>query len=130
LLYFSLAALLGFWLWLGLLFAIVSATLFFLYHQTSAPLASKWLALLTPLSCKTSTSFVLSDSGECQFLGQEKLYISANSQINLWGYWLVFTENDALLTKMFIFKDSLSSEDQARLARTIIRIQKTPTLDH
>lgn len=121
--------LLGSQLWLGLLFAAASAAVLFLYHQTSASLARKWLALFTPLSHNITTSFVLSDSGECQFIGQEKLYISANSQINLWGYWLVFTKSDALLTKMFIFKDSLSSQDQARLARTIIRIQKTPALE-
>tara|TARA_R110000744_G_scaffold112531_7_gene211178 strand:- start:1721 stop:1963 length:243 start_codon:yes stop_codon:yes gene_type:complete len=80
--------------------------------------------LFTASEDKNATSFILSDTGECQFSGQEPLQISANSQINLWGYWLVFTPKDFAITKQFIFKDSLSSEDQARLARSIMRVQR------
>ncbi|WP_157673891.1 hypothetical protein [Cognaticolwellia beringensis] len=88
------------------------------------PVINKWLKLLTPSEDKNATSFVLSDTGECQFTGQAALQISANSQINLWGYWLVFTPKNFAITKHFIFKDSLSSEDQARLARSIMRVQR------
>jgi hypothetical protein len=50
--------------------------------------------------------------------------MSAKSQINLWGYWLVFTKSDAALKKHFVFKDSISRQDQARIARTILRVKK------
>jgi len=64
---------------------------------------------------------VLLQTGECQFVAQQTVQLSASSQINLWGYWLVFTANDSDLSQRFIFKDSLSAQDQARLARTIMR---------
>jgi len=70
--------------------------------------------------------FLLDDSGRCQFNNQQKLQLSASSQINLWGYWLVFT--DTCVTQKFIFKDSLTAKDQARVARTIMRIRQFPNL--
>tara|TARA_R110000737_G_scaffold106215_2_gene139109 strand:+ start:8075 stop:8338 length:264 start_codon:yes stop_codon:yes gene_type:complete len=81
--------------------------------------------LFTSTDNKTTTHFVLLETGICQFNDRQALQISTHSQINLWGYWLVFTSSDTALTKYFIFKDSLSSEDQARLARTIIRVKNT-----
>ncbi|TWX72570.1 hypothetical protein ESZ39_08315 [Colwellia sp. C1TZA3] len=95
----------------------------FLTCQAPASLVSQWLMLFTSSKDKTTTNFVLSDTGECQFHHQKVLQISANSQINLWGYWLVFTRRDAVTAQHFIFKDSLSSKDQARLARTILRVK-------
>lgn len=72
-----------------------------------------------------SESFVLSASGECQFPERPILQLSAHSQINLWGYWLVFSDNDSGVEKRFIFKDSLCVEDQARVARTILRVRNS-----
>ncbi|MBA6327027.1 hypothetical protein H4J46_03535 [Colwellia sp. MB02u-6] len=95
----------------------------FLYRQTPAPLASQWLMLFTSSKDKNKANFVLSDTGECQFNHQKSLQISSHSQINLWGYWLVFSSRDTVTAQHFIFKDSLSSEDQARLARTILRVK-------
>jgi len=126
--YFTLAVLVGFKLWLGLFILALFGCVVFFYCQAPAPLATKWLLLFNSIDAKTSAFFVLSATGICQFNHRATLQISANSQINLWGYWLVFTTGDAALTKLFIFKDSLSSEDQARLARTIMRMQKSPEL--
>lgn len=91
---------------------------------------SKFFILFTEGKNSTTVTFILSDTGECQFNNRKILQISVNSQINLWGYWLVFTKNDTGLSKQFIFKDSLSSEDQARLARTIMRVQQSTELQH
>ena len=72
-----------------------------------------------------STHFVLSETGECQFSARPILQLSAHSQINLWGYWLVFTDKDSSVAKEYIFKDSLSAKDSARLARTILRMRNS-----
>ena len=70
--------------------------------------------------------FLLTEDGQCQFSPNEHRQISPNSQINLWGYWLVFT--DSTLASQFIFKDSLSTIDQTRVARTILRVKQYPPL--
>ncbi|WP_310733178.1 protein YgfX [Colwellia sp. MB02u-10] len=121
--YLTLTVLFGISFWLGFFMAALLGFIIFLYRQAPAPLASQWLMLFTSSKDKTKANFVLSDTGECQFNHQKSLQISANSQINLWGYWLVFSSRDAVTAQHFIFKDSLSSKDQARLARTILRVK-------
>ena len=69
--------------------------------------------------------FLLTDTGECQFNNRKTLQLSAQSQVNLWGYWLIFT--DSSVSKKYIFKDSLSAKDQARMARTIMRLRQFPS---
>jgi len=122
--YIALTIFIGFKLWLGLLITLVLVLFIFLFQQLPVLVINKWLKLFTSSEDKNATSFVLSDTGECQFSGQAALQISANSQINLWGYWLVFSANNFADTQYFIFKDSLSCEDQARLARSIMRAQR------
>ena len=114
----------GFYIWLGI---FITALFIFssCFYQQAAALASKWLSLKSSLENQTIENFILSDTGECQFNNKAALQISAHSQINVWGYWLVFANSDAVFTKHFIFKDSLSNEDQARIARTILRIKNS-----
>jgi hypothetical protein len=121
--YLTLTVLVGISFWLGLFMAALLGFIILLYRQVPAPIASQWLMLFTSSKDKIKANFVLSDTGECQFNHQKDLQISANSQINLWGYWLVFSSEDAVTVQHFIFKDSLSSKDQARLARTILRVK-------
>jgi hypothetical protein len=121
--FLTLTVLIGFKVWLGFFTAALLGFVVFVFWQVPALLTSKWFSLFTSIEDKTAASFVLSDTGECQFNGQEALQISTNSQINLWGYWLVFTSNDKTLANRFIFKDSLSREDQSRLSRTILRVK-------
>lgn len=121
---------LGFKLWPIVFIIALLGLLAFLYRRAPERLKSICLALFTATVPAAPASFVLSKTGACQFTEQEILQISANSQINLWGYWLVFSPHDSALAKIFIFKDSLSHEDQARLARTIKRVQTSPELHH
>ncbi len=65
--------------------------------------------------------FSLTELGLYQGVDSEKQQLSPSSQINLWGYWLVFM--DKKRSNQFIFKDSLSERDQARVARIIIRLR-------
>lgn len=111
-------------LWLGLCISVLFSFVFIFYRQVFNAIVSKFFILFTAAKNSTTVSFILSETGEWQFNNQKGLQISAHSQINLWGYWLVFTKNETGLSKQFIFKDSLSSEDQARLARTIMRVQQ------
>jgi hypothetical protein len=124
--YILLLFTIGFKLWSTIIFLLV----FFL-------LVSHRKLIFLRLQCNTSIAFsrytiqktehfLLDDIGGCQFNNQQKLQLSASSQINLWGYWLVFT--DTCATQKFIFKDSLSAKDQARVARTIMRIRQFPNL--
>jgi hypothetical protein len=69
-------------------------------------------------------SLRLTLSGECQFNQQTSLQLSKRSKIGVLGYWLVFEGNIAQVSSMFIFKDSLSIKDRARLARTIKYLQQ------
>ncbi|MFT5634594.1 MAG: hypothetical protein ACI89T_000020 [Cognaticolwellia sp.] len=128
--YLSLTIFMGIKLWYGLFIAALFGLIIFLYRQVPASIANKWLALFTSSEDTATTNFVLSAKGECQFNQQETWKICANSQINLWGYWLVFSKEDTAVAKQFIFKDSLSSEDQARIARTIMRVKTSPELNH
>lgn len=120
----------GIKLWHGLFIAASFGLIIFLYRQVPESIANKWLDLFTSNEDAATTDFVLSATGECKFNQQETWQICANSQINLWGYWLVFSKEDTAVAKQFIFKDSLSSEDQARIARTIMRVKKSPELNH
>jgi len=125
--YLTLSVFIGFQFWLGLgivTFLIFSACY---YLQASTPKKIKCLALFISTENKTRDHFTLSDTGECQFSDKQPIQLAANSQINLWGYWLVFVSNDVKLKQYFIFKDSLSEQDQARLARTITRVKMSLT---
>ena len=128
--YLTLTILIGFKLWLGLVITALFGLMTVLYRHARKPLISRLLTLLIAKEHNTTRFFVLSDSGLCQFNNKSAVQISANSQINLWGYWLVFKTSDEVLANQFIFKDSLSSQDQARLARTLMRVQKSPELNH
>lgn len=66
--------------------------------------------------------FLLTTTGSCQFSDKPKQQLSCASQINLFGYWLVYDEKG--IDNVFIFKDSLSAQNQARVARTIMRVQQ------
>lgn len=97
-----------------------------LYEQNKPLLAQKVIKLLNNSEQKNAESFLLTATGECQFNQHEPMQLSAKSQINLWGYWLIFAASKTNQSACFIFKDSLSSQDQARIARAIIRIQRLP----
>ncbi len=127
---FSLTLFLGYKLWLGLLIVFTALIVILSYLQASKRQQSKWLTRLTAKHHLIRSNFVLTDSGACQFVGQAPLQLSANSQINLWGYWLIFSTSDDGFSKCFIFKDSLTGENQSRLARTIMRVQKSRELNH
>lgn len=123
--YLTITVLLGFYIWLSLFCVGFLIFLNYFHHKISLQLSNQQgLSLNTSLASDISGNFVLSDMGECQFNSQDILQISAKSQINLWGYWLVFKKNDAALKKHFVFKDSLSRQDQARIARTILKVKK------
>ena len=121
--YLALSIFIGFQLWLG--FSIITLLIFSVYYYLQASISKKikCLALFISTKNKTRENFILSDTGECQFSGMQPIQLAANSQINLWGYWLVFIPNDVKFRQCFIFKDSLSEQDQARLARTITRVR-------
>tara|TARA_R110000850_G_scaffold244299_1_gene369133 strand:+ start:679 stop:1101 length:423 start_codon:yes stop_codon:yes gene_type:complete len=119
--YLFLAIFIGFKLWLFAIIGLFFCLIIFLYRQLPNSQAKQYLTLLTSSNYQTGDDFVLLQTGECQFVAQQTVQLSASSQINLWGYWLVFTANDSDLSQRFIFKDSLSAQDQARLARTIMR---------
>lgn len=68
--------------------------------------------------------FVLSENGICQFadICQQ---LSARSQINPLGYWLIFQKPllRTNVSRVFIFNDSLSKQDNARIARVIRKLR-------
>jgi hypothetical protein len=116
---------LGFKLWFTLI--ILTFTFLFISYRNSVLLLSqrKSSTFLAKFIIQQTDFFVLTDMGECQCSGQAILQLSANSQINLWGYWLVFTNSAA--NSKYIFKDSLSAKNQARIARTIMRMRQSPS---
>jgi hypothetical protein len=124
--YLTLTVLVGFQLWLGILCTVLLLSHY--CHPHIAVITEQLFKLKPSIKTCIANNFILSDSGECQFNHKNILQLSANSQINLWGYWLVFTKSDVALKQYFIFKDSLSSEDQARIARTILRMKNSPEL--
>lgn len=71
----------------------------------------------------TTQSLLLFSDGRCQFAHQPCFALTKNSRVGLCGYWLVFEKNTVKNTRQFIFKDSLSAQDNAILARTIIRLR-------
>ena len=106
-------------------------------------LARQQTKIFTFLCQQNTENFTLTETGEYQSQhahGQ----LSEQCQSNFFGYWLVFyviadqsqqyrsqahqsqqnQSQSATLNKHFIFKDGLNRQDQARLARIIIRMQK------
>ena len=120
--YILLLFTIGFKLWFTI--ALVVIVFFLVSFRKSVFLLSQ--AYSSTCLNKTSFSqcdfFLLTDIGQCQFSHEQKQQLSSSSQINLWGYWLVFT--DSQIKSRFIFKDSLSEKDQARMVRTIMRVQQ------
>lgn len=112
----------GFRLWLTILFIALSFFLITYARQFMLHLIAKLLYFLNNSNTEKNYCFILTECGECQFSHEQKLQISTKSQINLWGYWLVFTDNTR--TSQFIFKDGLSVIDQARIGRTINRVKQ------
>jgi hypothetical protein len=121
--YLFLAIFIGFTFWLFAVIGFSFCLAIFLYRQLPSSLAKKYLLLITSSKHKVIANFLLFKTGECQFFAGKTVKLSASSQLNLWGYWLVFTANDSQWSQLFIFKDSLSKQDQARLARTIMRVK-------
>ena len=121
--YLFLAIFIGLTFWLFAVIGLFFCFAVYLYRQLPSPLAKKYLLLITSSKHKVITNFLLFKTGECQFFAGKTVKLSASSQLNLWGYWLVFTANGSQRSQLFIFKDSLSKQDQARLARTIMRVK-------
>jgi hypothetical protein len=121
--YLFLTIFIGFERWFGLYYVVACGCILFIYRWLPVSLTNQWLVFLSVIADKSTTSFVLSDTGECQLNERESLQISAHSQTYLWGYWLIFNENGSAIDKIFIFKDSLCKIDQARLARAIFRVK-------
>lgn len=127
--YITLTFLLGVPLWLGFFILLLAGLIIYIIQQAiialppSSPSIRKWLNLFSSIDNKATRHFILSETGVCQFNDHQALQISHHSQVNLWGYWLVFATNDSALKQYFIFKDSLSCQDQARLARTVMRVK-------
>ncbi len=77
----------------------------------------------------TLTHFVLHVDGRCIFYPETEYAITQASRVGLLGCWLVLTRKQGehqahykTATKhLFIFIDSVSSKDYARLCRTIYR---------
>lgn len=116
----------GFRLWLTVLFVLIIFLLTIYAKQFVLHLLDKTLYLLNIAHVNKHCCFTLTDYGQCQFSDEKKSQISPNSQINLWGYWLVFTDNT--MVNKFVFKDSLSAIDQARIGRTINRVKQFPSI--
>lgn len=62
----------------------------------------------------------LSDKGECDFFG-DKWLIHPNSRVSFFGCWLFLSEvgSQCISKKMFIYRQSLSHKDFARLCRMV-----------
>jgi len=129
--YIGLTFIFDFKAWLSVFIALLACLVILISQLTTITLssASKWFMLFNSTDNQSTKYFILSETGLCQFNDRKLLQISDKSHINLWGYWLVFTTSDIAFRQCFIFKDSLSSEDQARLARTIIRIKTSSELN-
>lgn len=67
---------------------------------------------------------VLYDNGLIDCDHRSHLSLHINSRIGWFGCWLILIDNPCKLPvkpiKIFIFKDSLSQQDYARLARTVL----------
>jgi len=69
-------------------------------------------------------TFTVTDTGFCQF-GQQYFQLLANSKTSFLGCWLVLSSVEKTLVisaeqkKLFIYKDSLSNQDYARVCRII-----------
>jgi hypothetical protein len=94
-----------------------------------------------------SYCFTLGEVGDCQFSTRKKqsmmkketktepilfLQISPESRVGFIGFWLVFIDEGMpeqyqvekrKKYRKFIFKDSLSNKDHARLSRTVLRVK-------
>lgn len=111
----------GFKLWFTVLillitFIIVRCRTFILHYFQSNPLPFFSIYFL-----QKRHFFALTETGKYQLSNRKEQQLSSSSQINLWGYWLVFI--DQKRSSEFIFKDSLSEQDQARVARIIMRLK-------
>ena len=116
---------LGFKLWFTITILLIAFWLITSRHLVLLFLQRKSSTFLAKFFLQQTDFFLLTDTGECQFNNRKPLQLSAQSQINLWGYWLIFT--DSSVSKKYIFKDSLSAKDQARMARTIMRLRQFPS---
>lgn len=111
----------GFKLWFTLLilliiFIIIRCRTLILHYFQYNP-----FSLFSICFLQKSRFFVLTETGKYQLCNRKEQQLSSSSQINLWGYWLVFI--DQKRSSEFIFKDSLSEQDQARVARIIMRLK-------
>lgn len=69
-------------------------------------------------------SFGLTVNGEVLLSSGEEYHLHSSSRHGLFGCWLVLIANDKdtpYRKSLFIFKDSVSAKDYARLCRTITR---------
>ncbi len=115
---------LGFKLWYTIIILLFSFLLINYRNSILLLLQRRSSTFFTKFFVQQADFFVLTGTGECQFSGQKTLQLSASSQINLWGYWLAFTGSSA--SNKYIFKDSLSTKEQARVSRTIMRMRQFP----
>ncbi|WP_085283562.1 hypothetical protein [Colwellia chukchiensis] len=118
-----MAIVVGFTLWLLVIFTLLFLASALLYHYATKPVQQQWLAYFFRKSDLATANFLLSSSGQCRFNEHQLGQLSRDSQLYLWGYWLIFHVNDNAPANRFIFKDSLTVQDQARLARAILRVQ-------
>lgn len=72
---------------------------------------------------KNFPAFIIDENGELSFTGGSKQQLLAQSQVTFLGYLLLFQQDNKKPEKCFIFKDSLSKQDNARLARIIFRLR-------
>ncbi|GHF84476.1 protein YgfX [Thalassotalea marina] len=80
------------------------------------------------ISCITSkTSYIeLNDSGEIQLNQCGQYQLLASSRLTWIGCWLLLKDaqsGDKKITYLFVFKDSLSGRDYARLCRWVLRFK-------
>lgn len=121
--YLFLLVTIGFKLWFTLVLLLLAyivigyqAHILLYFQHSSCPLIAKYLR-------QKNDAFILTEVGQYQ-ADQLQYQLSTASHINLWGYWFVFL--DKKVPSRFIFKDSLSKQDNARVARTIMRLRFNP----
>lgn len=74
---------------------------------------------------KPLSPFIIDEHGEVSFAGERKQQLLPKSQVTFLGYLLIFQHGNKKPEKHFIFKDSLSRQDNARLARIIFRLRNS-----
>jgi hypothetical protein len=72
-------------------------------------------------------NFVIDNDGKCVFSEHQEFQLDASSRVGWFGCWLVLTSfvvsNNKEVKYLFLFKNSISSQDYSRMSRIIKRLK-------